>query len=241
MAGRRREKTYYQVLRVEANASPAQIKRAYRRRALKVHPDKYPGNPAEANRLFKELVEAYHVLSDPIRRWLYDRQLSGRKGGPFGVERSWGRVNPGQRHWQELRSDRWTSATTALLLGALALVGGSLLLPALALGPLALLFARRAHRRVELGLAPPGTLEEAHAGLAFGAAGMLLGILVWGYVLLATTGVVPRGSPGVLPPEASEPPRRPAPPETPSEGAPPSGPHGRSEANPQLTARARAR
>jgi molecular chaperone DnaJ len=63
---------YYQVLGVEKTASPDEIKRAYRRMAIKYHPDKNPGNK-EAEAKFKECAEAYEVLSDPEKRRQYDQ------------------------------------------------------------------------------------------------------------------------------------------------------------------------
>ena len=63
---------YYEILSVEKTSSQDDIKRAYRRQAMKWHPDRNPGN-AEAEAEFKACAEAYEVLSDPERRQLYDR------------------------------------------------------------------------------------------------------------------------------------------------------------------------
>ena len=70
MAGKR---DYYEVLGVSKAESGEGIKRAYRRLALKYHPDSYKGDKAEAETHFKELAEAYDVLSDPEKRQRYDR------------------------------------------------------------------------------------------------------------------------------------------------------------------------
>ena len=66
------KRDYYEVLGVNRNASADDIKRAYRRMAIKYHPDKNPGNK-EAEAKFKECAEAYEVLSDPEKRQRYDQ------------------------------------------------------------------------------------------------------------------------------------------------------------------------
>lgn len=68
---------YYEILGVQKNASVDEIKKVYRRLALKYHPDRNPGD-AEAERKFKEAAEAYDVLSDPVKRERYDHY--GRAG-----------------------------------------------------------------------------------------------------------------------------------------------------------------
>ena len=66
------KRDYYEVLAVRREASDQELKQAYRRLALKYHPDKNPGNH-EAEERFKELNEAYQVLSQPELRERYDR------------------------------------------------------------------------------------------------------------------------------------------------------------------------
>ncbi len=66
------KRDYYEVLGVEKNANADEIKKAYRKAAIKYHPDKNPGNK-EAEEKFKEAAEAYDVLSDPNKRARYDQ------------------------------------------------------------------------------------------------------------------------------------------------------------------------
>ena len=90
MSPRANKADYYEVLSVSRGASDQELKSAYRKQALKYHPDRNPGNRA-AEEKFKEASEAYQVLSDPTRRAAYDRfghagvngQGSGFGAGPF--------------------------------------------------------------------------------------------------------------------------------------------------------------
>uniref|UniRef100_A0A3Q3XHF2 J domain-containing protein n=1 Tax=Mola mola TaxID=94237 RepID=A0A3Q3XHF2_MOLML len=78
---------YYQVLGVRRDASADDIKKAYRRLALRWHPDKNPENKEEAEKKFKELSEAYEVLSDANKRSIYDRYgKAGLTGNNTGRE-----------------------------------------------------------------------------------------------------------------------------------------------------------
>ena len=80
---------FYEVLEVSRDASDEDIKRAYRKMALKFHPDRHPGDK-EAEEYFKECAAAYQILSDPDKRVQYDRfgaaAFEGPGGGSGGFE-----------------------------------------------------------------------------------------------------------------------------------------------------------
>jgi molecular chaperone DnaJ len=80
-------KDYYELLEVERNAPAEQIKKAYRKLALKYHPDRNPGDK-QAEESFKEISEAYEVLSDDAKRRQYDQighdAYTRKGGGPSG-------------------------------------------------------------------------------------------------------------------------------------------------------------
>src|SRR6266536_1813881 len=94
MATKKRD--YYEVLGVQRNVSEEEVKRAYRKLAVKFHPDKNPDDP-HAEEKFKEIGEAYDVLMDPDKRAAYDRfghaafaQGTAARGGfhdPFDIFR----------------------------------------------------------------------------------------------------------------------------------------------------------
>ena len=80
------KRDYYEVLGIEKSASKAEIKKSYRRLAKKYHPD--VNKAADAEEKFKEVQEAYEVLSDDQKRSAYDQfgltGTSGFQGGGFG-------------------------------------------------------------------------------------------------------------------------------------------------------------
>src|SRR5215471_15924251 len=83
------KRCYYEVLGVERTASEDDLKKAFRRLAMKHHPDRNPDNK-EAEAHFKEAKEAYEVLGEPQKRAVYDRhghaafEAGGRGAGGHG-------------------------------------------------------------------------------------------------------------------------------------------------------------
>ena len=77
------KRDYYEVLGVGKTATADEIKKAYRKMAVKYHPDKNPGDKA-AEEKFKEAAEAYEVLSDPQKRQRYDQFGHAGMGGASG-------------------------------------------------------------------------------------------------------------------------------------------------------------
>lgn len=85
---------FYKVLGIERNASDAEIKKKYRSLAMKFHPDRNADDPETAEAKFKQIKEAYEILSDPKKRAAYDQfghagvdpSMGGRPGGFGGAE-----------------------------------------------------------------------------------------------------------------------------------------------------------
>lgn len=106
------KKDYYSVLGVPRSATDEDIKKAYRKLALKFHPDKNPGDKAAEDR-FKEITDAYETLKDPKRRQMYDQ--FGHAGGPganpfdgfsgFGAAGGFGGRTAGPENFQDAFSD----------------------------------------------------------------------------------------------------------------------------------------
>ena len=110
------KKDFYSLLDVPRSASADEIKKAYRKLALKYHPDKNPGDK-KAEEKFKEITEAYEVLSDTKKREMYDQfgfsgsgpQGSGPggfgAGGPFGGGFSGGFSSDNPENFQDIFGD----------------------------------------------------------------------------------------------------------------------------------------
>ena len=83
------KKDYYEILGVSKTATAAEIKKAYRKKALEYHPDKNPGDK-EAEEKFKEAAQAYEILSDEQKRAQYDQfghaAFEGGGGGYSSME-----------------------------------------------------------------------------------------------------------------------------------------------------------
>ena len=86
-------KDYYKILGVARGASHEEIRNAYLKLSLKYHPDKNGSSGAEEK--FKQIGEAYAVLSDPKKRHIYDQDNLNRDMGGGFSERAWGRPNSG--------------------------------------------------------------------------------------------------------------------------------------------------
>src|ERR1700723_4059999 len=86
---------YYKILEVPRTANEADIKKAYRRLAMKHHPDRNPDDP-DAEHKFKEAKEAYEVLCDPQKRAVYDQfghaGLEAGRGGGFKAGEAFGDI-----------------------------------------------------------------------------------------------------------------------------------------------------
>ena len=103
------KRDYYEVLGVNKGASPDEIKKAYRKMAVKYHPDKNPGDK-EAEEKFKEAAEAYDVLSNPEKRKMYDQfghNMGPNMGGAggFGGQGGFGGFSAGGMSMEDIFSN----------------------------------------------------------------------------------------------------------------------------------------
>ena len=107
------KKDYYEILGVSKTATDEELKKAYRQMAKKYHPDANPDNKEAAEAKFKEVNEAYEVLSNPQKRKMYDQfgtadpsgagfGAGGPFGGGFGGQRTNARKNNGPRKGEDL-------------------------------------------------------------------------------------------------------------------------------------------
>jgi len=120
---------YYGILGISRQAGREEIRRAFRRQALRYHPDTYRGSRVEAEIMIKEIIEAYRVLGDPSRRRAYDRTRRVRRSGFGGIgPEDLGRMDAapapvGSRHarpgWRSGRGSRKAVASLAMGLGGL--------------------------------------------------------------------------------------------------------------------------
>jgi molecular chaperone DnaJ len=90
---------FYKQLEVDKNASEAEIKKSYRRMAMKYHPDRNKDNQEEAEKKFKQIKEAYEILSDPKKRAAYDQF------GHAGVDPSMGAGRGGADGFSDIFGD----------------------------------------------------------------------------------------------------------------------------------------
>lgn len=112
------KRDYYEVLGIKRNATPDEIKKAFRKMALLHHPDKNPGDK-KAEEKFKEASEAYEILSDESKRQQYDRfghgfaAYTGAGNGPFGGfdETTFSGFGGGPESFQDIFGDIFSDIT----------------------------------------------------------------------------------------------------------------------------------
>ncbi len=99
------KRCYYEVLGSSRGAAPDELRRAYKKEALKHHPDRNPGNP-ESEKTFKDVNEAYQVLSDDDKRRVYDQfGHAGLEGGAGGMD---GGIGDMFSHMQDLFTEMFS-------------------------------------------------------------------------------------------------------------------------------------
>lgn len=115
------KKDFYSVLGIHRNSSEEEIKKAYRKLAMKYHPDKNPGNK-NAEERFKEVSEAYEVLRDPKKKQMYDQfgHAGAHAGGPnpFDGFGGFGGAQAGPESFQDIFGDFFSEMFTGGAAGA---------------------------------------------------------------------------------------------------------------------------
>src|SRR5688572_14923630 len=96
--------TFYQILGADHSATPAQIRAAYKKKAMLYHPDHNPGSK-EAEEMFKDVNEAYHTLSDPIKKSRYDSQFTITYATPIDYRREANKMKYYQ--WQRMQQKHY--------------------------------------------------------------------------------------------------------------------------------------
>jgi len=97
---------FYAILGIDKSAGADAIRAAYKKMAMQYHPDRNPDNP-QAEETFKQVNEAYHVLSDPLKKARYDARFFQKEDGP---SESWQQEMRRRRyyHWQQAQQKRYT-------------------------------------------------------------------------------------------------------------------------------------
>ena len=95
---------FYQILGIDHSASPAQIRAAYKRKAMLYHPDHNPGSK-EAEEMFKAVNEAYHTLADPLKKSRYDSQFTISYATPIDYRREANKMKYYQ--WQRMQQKHY--------------------------------------------------------------------------------------------------------------------------------------
>ena len=86
-------KNPYDLLGVQPNATPTEIKKAYRTKARIIHPDRHPAKEKNTwEKRFQDVQEAYEILSNPLTRKEYDEYLKSQIGGKAQLENFWNKI-----------------------------------------------------------------------------------------------------------------------------------------------------
>ncbi len=98
---------FYEILGLNQSADSTQIRTAYKRLAMQYHPDRNPGNP-QAEEMFKAINEAYHILSDPLKKSRYDSRFNAQTAASY-TEAHWREAKRQQyARWQHVQKKRYT-------------------------------------------------------------------------------------------------------------------------------------